>query len=495
MRPAAWTSTKYWENDLTKFEHGGAAMNPVAAPLVFPGCLPSLFLTGVAHARMRPGKDPALKNNRPGVQESRRLSTFPGDFLWGATVSAHKVEGGNFDNDWWRWEQRPTRIADGATSARAADHFNRYEEDFSLARKLGLNAMLVSLEWSRIQPVIDAFDETAIAHYAAVFDCLRTQGIEPVCVLHDVTRPAWFANTGGWHRAGAAVYFEHYVDRVAEALGQKCRWWIPIYEPEFARSMSHVDRLWPGDAKAGGDPVRTMAQAHVRAYHALHGVRPDAMVGVSVRTGITLPLDEHSAWDVRAAQRLRRRRHHHFLQTLKLEDGGDCHYDFLGISYYGRQLVRFAPFDVRRRFARVVDGSGRPVPPDRTQADPRGLREVLLEMGRYAVPMLVTGNGIATQQDGERCAYLLEHLWALQHAMADGVNVRGYFHNALLDGFEWTFGYQARHGLIHVDRETQARTPNGSAFLYQDICRTREIRMGVLSKFCPGWKPPALEAE
>lgn len=424
------------------------------------------------------------------------MSTFPDAFLWGATISAHKAEGGNFNNDWWRWEQRPTRIADGSTSARAADHFNRYEEDFSLARKLGLNAVLISLEWSRIQPVIDAFDETAIEHYVAVFDFLRTQGLEPVCVLHDVTRPAWFAEAGGWRRAGAAVYFEHYVDRMAEALGQKCRWWIPIHEPEFTISMSYIEGLWPGGLAPRTSPIRrNMAEGHARAYHALHGVRPDVMVGVSVRTGVTLPLDEQSPWDVRAAHRLRQRRHHCFIETLKLEHGGEGHFDFLGISYYGRQLVQFAPFEVRRQFARVVDGAGRPIPPDHTQADPRGLRETLQEMSRYAVPMLITGNGVATQQDGERCAYLLEHLWVLQRAIVEGLDVRGYFYNALLDGFEWTLGYQARTGLVHVDRETQARTPNGSAFLYQDICRSREIRMGVLSKFCPGWKPPIPEED
>ncbi|HNT87363.1 MAG TPA: family 1 glycosylhydrolase [Candidatus Hydrogenedentes bacterium] len=421
------------------------------------------------------------------------MKTFPEGFLWGATVSAHKVEGGNFDNDWWRWEQRPGHIADGSTSVRAADHFHCYEEDFALARKLGLNALLISLEWSRIQPVIDVFDEAAMQHYVNVVDCLRREGIEPVCVLHDTTRPVWFAEAGGWRGSGAVVYFEHYVDRVAEALGQKCRWWIPILEPEFRLAMSHIEGAWPGGRGRVGGALRNMAQAHARAYHALHGVRTDAQVGVSVRTGVMLPLDDQSPWDARAARRVRERRHHRFLEMLRVEHGSDSHYDFLGVSYYGRQSVRFSPFEIRRQFARPVDGAGRPVALDRTQADPRGLHEILEEMGRYNVPLIITGNGVAVRQDGERCAYLLEHLWVLQHAIEQGADVRGYFHDTLLDGFEWALGLQARHGLIHVDWETQARTPNGSAFLFQDICRTGEIRMGTLSRFCPGWQPPIPE--
>lgn len=418
------------------------------------------------------------------------VNSFPEQFLWGAAISAHKVEGGNFDNDWWRWEQRPNRIADNSTSARAADHFGRYEEDIGLARKLGMNALLISIEWSRVHPVADGFDDAAISHYEAVFDACREQEIEPIGVLHEVTQPAWFAAAGGWRNTGAPVHFEHYVNKAAEVLGQRCRYWIPLFEPDFCLHMRHAEGLWPDGLPRRGTSLRHMAEAHVRAYHALHGVRPEAQVGVSLRAGMLLPLDERSAWDVRAARRLMHERHHRFIEAIRREHPGEPPFDFIGLSYYGRQIVRFAPLEFRRRFAQIVDGQGRPCAADRTQADPRSLREALQVLSTHNKPIIVTGNGIATNQDGERCAYLLEHLWLIQQSIADGLDVRGYIHQSFLDGFEWQNGYRTRHGLVHVDWETQARTPNGSAFLYQDICRNGTIRMGTLSKFCPGWRPP-----
>lgn len=417
------------------------------------------------------------------------MNTFPDGFLWGATLSAHQTEGGNYQSDWWRWEQRPGRVADGSTSLRAADHYNRYEQDFDLARKLGLNALLLSVAWSRIQPVADAFDDDALDHYAAVFDTLLARGIEPVCVLHDVSRPQWFADAGGWRNGEAPVHFMHYVNRLGEVLGRRCRWWLPLWEPEHCLYMRHVDGSWPGGGTGMRRARQHMARAHVLAYEEIHGLRPDAMVGVSVRAGIARPLDENSPWDVRAAQRVAHRRRHCFLETIAREGGGRPAADFIGVSYYGRQIIRFTPVRLKHQFAAFVDGHGVPAPPWRTQADPAGLRAVLDDMARHELPMVITANGVATDQDGERCAYLLEHLSVLEACIGAGRDVRGYFHRSFLDGFEFERGYRDRYGLVHVDWETLARTPNGSAFLFQDVARNNALRIGALARFCPGWNP------
>jgi len=173
-----------------------------------------------------------------------RVITFPKDFLWGATTSAYQVEGGNFNTDWWRWEQRPGRIADRRTSQSAADHAEHYEADFELARKLGHNAHLFSIEWSRVQPEADHFDHQAMAHYANVVDALVRRGLEPVCVLNAVALPAWFARQGGWRSRDAAEVFGRYVERVVEALASQCRRWIPVWEPEFLATMAWIEAVW-----------------------------------------------------------------------------------------------------------------------------------------------------------------------------------------------------------------------------------------------------------
>ena len=87
-------------------------------------------------------------------------------------------------------------------------------------------------------------------------------------------------------------------------------------------------------------------------------------------------------------------------------------------------------------------------------------------------PVFVTENGYGDPDeidDAGRIDYLEEHLAATGAAIADGVDVRGYFCWSLMDNFEWARGYDARFGLVHVDYATQARTPKASYHWYRDF--------------------------
>ena len=77
--------------------------------------------------------------------------------------------------------------------------------------------------------------------------------------------------------------------------------------------------------------------------------------------------------------------------------------------------------------------------------------------------------------DPERVAYLRDHLAALRRAIADGVDVRRYFAWSLLDNFEWEHGYSKRFGIVHVDYETQRRTPKHSGLWYRDYIAAQRI--------------------
>jgi beta-glucosidase len=417
---------------------------------------------------------------------------FPQDFLWGAVLSAHQVEGHDFNTDWWRWEQRPSRIRNADTSEIAADHYQRYAEDVDLARRLGMNAMLVALSWARIQPAPDRFDKAALAHYQGVMAALRSHGIEPVCALQHVTLPAWFADLGGWENGAAAQHFRRYAERAAEALGAACQRWIPLAEPSFWAAMAYQERQWPARRQALGFwlAMRNLAHSYLAAYRAIHAHCPGASVGLSVRAEIVEPEDPYSAWDLRTARAEQHRQRHGFSALVRLLAKGAPDFDFLGVSYYGRKRVRFAPLRPGARFARGVDAEGRPAASDVTEPYALGLARALAELEQYQVPLLITGNGVAAEDDRVRASYLLDHTTVLGQCLKRGMNVRGYFHRAFLDGFEWTDGYTARYGLVHVDRGTLARTPNPSAYLYKDICESGEIRPGAIARCAPGWTPP-----
>ncbi len=430
------------------------------------------------------------------------MKAFPDDFLWGSSQSGHQVEGENFDSDWWRWEQRPGRIADGSISKEAAGHAGRFEQDFDLARDLGHKAHLFSLEWARIQPSPGEFDEAAIEHYRHVFEALRARGLEPICVLQHVTVPSWFAESYGWHSNAAPELFQVYAERVAREFGPLCRWWIPIREPMHWCTMAYIERVWP---PASGNLVRAwralvnMADAHSRAYRALHEASGDALVGTAVHARLFSALDSESAWDVRTERREQRRCNHIWLDALTTgrwplhlgrAEGIKDTLDFVGVAYYGRETVRFSPLRPTQDLAQRTDAEGGALKPLRYGADPDGFCAVLREMGRYKRPVLVTANGLATDDDERRCRYLVEHIVALRDALDGGVDVRGYCFRSFLDGFEWDAGYSERFGLVHVDRKSLTRTPNPSALLYKDLCETGTISPGNIAKYCPERNEP-----
>jgi beta-glucosidase len=115
---------------------------------------------------------------------------------------------------------------------------------------------------------------------------------------------------------------------------------------------------------------------------------------------------------------------------------------------------------------------------------PEALTRVLVWVkDRYGNrPMYITENGAAFDDpphvdvgrvdDPLRVWYLREHLRAAHDAIAQGVDLRGYFAWSLLDNFEWAFGYSKRFGIVHVDFDTLARTPKSSARFYADVIRS-----------------------
>ena len=423
------------------------------------------------------------------------MRRFSSEFLWGATASSHQVEGGNFRNDWWAWEQRPGRIADASTSRTAADHATRYESDFHLARKLGLNAHFLTLEWSRIQPSRDTIDAAGLEHYRRVFQALRALDIAPMCALHHITLPNWFAERGGWEHPDAAAAFGAYSDAVVDAFGDVCSWWVPVMEPMYAVTQQYFDGLWPPQKRSWRSAwraLRHMAQAHGYTYARIHHSYPEHRVGLHVRAQSFAPLDENSAWDLRAAHREGYRRTRSFIQgirtgrwprTAALSGTAPTDFDFLAFAPEPCGVVRFDWRALHRQCARDLTRGSEPA----TAAD---LRQALRALEPYGRPLVILGDGIATDRDEARRHLLLDHLSALQGELDAGAQVLGYFHRALLDGFEWTRGYTARYGLIHVDWKSLARTPNMSAYLFKDIIESGEIRSGAAARFCPEWRSP-----
>ncbi|MBF0490049.1 MAG: glycoside hydrolase family 1 protein [Candidatus Omnitrophica bacterium] len=424
--------------------------------------------------------------------------TFPKNFLWGAATSAYQVEGNNANNDWWEWEQTHSS---GARSGMAADHWNRFEEDFTLAKELGHNAHRFSIEWSRIEPQEGQWDIVALEHYASVIRSLRSKGMEPIVTLHHFTIPLWLAHQGGWTSQKAPALFARYVEKVAEYLGSDVFFWMTLNEPGVYAYKGYLVGEWPPGEKSpeqGIKVIDNLLLGHVLAYKKIKAMYvrkgwKEPMVGISQSVLIFRACSDYSLRD-RVAARFRHWMFNHLFVQALIRGHAYCvgvfnihlpqtkTLDFIGLNYYTRDFVQHSGFGFPGILGQACTAT---VTQDQhTGKDnslsweiyPKGLDTFLKDFSRYKLPLLVSENGIATNDDAQRTDFIREHLKAIAHAMEEGAPVIGYLYWSLLDNYEWSQGFVPRFGLIEVNYTTQKRTIRESARRYEEIIRSGKLR-------------------
>lgn len=390
---------------------------------------------------------------------------FPAGWLWGATTSAHQVEGGQ-DNDWTTWEALG-KVKDGSVSGAACDHWNRYREDFDLAQQLHHTAHRFSIEWSRVEPRAGEWDESALQHYGEVVQALRQRGIEPFVTLWHFTNPRWFAARGGWEDSAAPPAFARYVARVVAAL-PNVRFWITVNEPNVYALLGYLTGEWPPEVKnwrRALTVLNRLAAAHVVAVRAIKTARPDAQVGSAPNLVDYQPERPRHALDRLSTWLSDRWYNQRWLQLTASSS------DFIGVNHYLRQRIRFR--NLHRPIA--VAPQGQPQTDFGWEICPEAIYHVLRVAARYRKPMYVTENGLADAQDRWRQQFISDYLQQVHRAIGEGIDVRGYLHWSLLDNFEWREGYTKRFGLVAVDFSTQRRTVRPSARWFAEVCANNAL--------------------
>lgn len=414
------------------------------------------------------------------------------NFLIGAATAAHQVEGNNIHSDYWLMESLPNSSF-SEPSLDAVDHYHHYEEDIKLMAEAGLNAYRFSIEWARIEPKEGQFDEAEIEHYRNVLKACHAHCITPIVTLHHFSSPQWLIAKGGWEWEGLEVVFPRYCRYVASKLGDLMEYVCTINEANMgiqiasvARSMmlhmgikpqigldfdQIIEMSLPEDRKlirqktaeafgiAGGGSIHDFLSLRTAEGDALmvraHGKARDEMKQLCphLRVGMTLSL-----FDIQAepggeelAQQEWEDHFGHYLPALK-ED------DFLGVQNYTRKCIN------------AQGDMGNPDGAELTQMGyefyPQGIANVLRYVAK-ALPgkeLIVTENGIGTDDDTRRIAYIQQALAGIKACIADGIPVSGYLYWSLLDNFEWQRGYSKTFGLIEVDRTTQTRKPKESLY-------------------------------
>ncbi len=425
---------------------------------------------------------------------------FPRGFLWGSATAAHQVEGNNTNNQWWAWEQGDGHIKNADKSGLACDWWGgRWKEDLDRAAETGQNAHRFSIEWSRIQPAPDRWDEDALERYRMMARGMVERGLMPMVTLHHFTNPLWLEEEGGWENDDTPQKFGLFVRKVVEALKEYVSCWVTINEPNVYAYAAYSEGVFPPgkkDINTAFHVMTNLVSGHARAYHIIHEVQPEARVGLAINyrslfPASASPLDKLVAGiqsavfnDLfpKAAQDGKVR----FLyKTVRIPEAAGTQ-DFLGVNYYSRDFVSF---DIRRApalFGRLFYAKDADLSASGFIANiPEGFFESLKWGLQFNIQMIVTENGVEDADDKMRPRYLAQHIQQMWRGVNFNWPVKGYFHWSLVDNFEWDRGWTQRFGLWGLDLETQARIRRPSADLYAAICKENGLSSEMVAKYCP----------
>jgi len=421
---------------------------------------------------------------------------FPGGFLWGAATSSYQVEGNNHNNQWWAWEQEGGHIEDGTVSGLACDHYNRFQEDFALAQELGHNAHRFSIEWSRIEPEEGRWDEKEVEHYRRVVESVREHGMVPFVTLHHFTNPLWFERLGAWTNPRAPELVARYAGHMAKALGGAVPFWLTINEPSVTPAGGYMTGEFPPCER---DMNKAMAAAkHILiALGTMHqAIKENALhdppVGPVINMTYVQPASD-SEEDSRAARILDRYLNSYWLDGLRdgvvgppaegreEAPGLKGAWDFVGVNYYSRARVKAGPPPTL--IEQLSPDADAETSTMGWEVYPEGFYHCLMRAASHGVPVYITENGIGTDDDEQRCRYIVRHLREAHRALRDGADIRSYLHWCFQDNFEWTRGFRQKFGMVATRPGTLDRLPKPSAYMFRDIARENGVTPEIIERY------------
>jgi beta-glucosidase len=460
--------------------------------------------------------------------------SFPEGFVWGAATASYQIEGaaaedGRTPSIWDTFSHTPGKVLAGDTGDVATDHYHRYAADVDLMAELGLKSYRFSVSWTRVIPTGSGpVNAKGLDFYSRLVDRLLAKGISPALTLYHWDLPQEMQDAGGWTSRDTAYRFADYAAVVAGALADRVGFWITLNEPWCSAFLGYAGGVHAPGHTDGAEALAAthhLLLGHGLALQELRSVLPStAQLAITLNPAMARPATS-SDLDVAACRKIDGLQNRIWLDPLfharypddvqqftadfcdwAFVQGTDLAtistaFDVLGVNYYNPVIVRHH------------DGSGGPDrhdghgnttgnvwpgcddtefvdPPGRHTSmgwpvDATGLHELLVRLSAdYPKPMMITENGAAYEDevspdgevhDDDRVRYLQEHLLEAGRAIADGVDLRGYYLWSLLDNFEWSYGYSKRFGIVYVDFDTQLRTPKDSARFYAGVIRANGV--------------------
>lgn len=463
---------------------------------------------------------------------------FPAGFVFGSATASYQIEGavqedGRGASIWDTFSHTPGKVLHGHTGDVADDHYHRLDDDLDLMQRLGLEAYRFSIAWPRIQPDgTGTPNSKGLAFYGRLVDGLLARGIRPIATMYHWDLPQALEDDGGWTHRDTSYRFADYAHHLGEALGDRVAMWTTLNEPWCSAYLGYGSGVHaPGvtSGRAALSAVHHLNLAHGLGLTALRAsvTRPEteysATLNLHAIRGAEDADADSQAEAIRRIDALANRAftgpmlrgaypqdllddtaHVTDWQFVRPGDLERIHQpiDVLGVNYYSTVTVKMWDGHSPRSNA---DGHGQsegsawpgsenvefvqqagPYTAMGWNIAPDGFEQLLVDLHEQfpELPLMITENGAAFDgdeviegrvKDPERVDYLRRHFTAAHRAMQRGVDLRGYQVWSLLDNFEWAYGYTKRFGIVHVDYDTQVRTPKDSAHFYSELIRTRRI--------------------
>lgn len=403
-----------------------------------------------------------------------------------------------------------------------------------LAADFGMNVLRTNVEWSRIFPnptfdvpvkvvqdesgiksvqidekTLRSLDELAnkeaVEHYREIFSDMRKKGLKVFLNLTHFTLPIWLhdpiavhrrqeTEKLGWANEKSIVEFAKFAAYVVWKFDDLVDMYSTMNEPNIVSQMGYVMCV-SGFPPARFDPEMFLKSlinqivAHARAYDAMKALTKKP-IGLIYSASVYESVEKDEELEQSAAQFM----NYMFLDALtsgmllfQTREDLAGRLDFLGINYYTRTVIQKIP-PMQLGIATIdwticpgyghfcqpgnFSKDGRPVSDFGWETYPEGLLKLLHAMNdRYSLPMYVTENGVADGRDWLRPYHLVGHMYAVERAIEESVNVKGYLHWSIVDNFEWAKGYHMRFGLAETDYQTKTYTPRPSMYIFREIVK------------------------
>jgi len=439
---------------------------------------------------------------------------FRDDFLWGASTAAYQIEGawdadGKGPGIWDALSRGPGRIARGENGEVSCDHYHRYKEDVALMREMGIKLYRFSISWPRVIPGgVGAPNPAGLKYYSDLVDELLNAGIEPMVTLYHWNMPYALFRRGGWLNEDSSLWFEEYTARVADALGDRIRYWLTFNEPQMFMFLGHRIGIHAPFLHCTDDQIIAMTRnvllAHGRAVKVLRDKLGDKVkISIAPTGDCFVPADEtQKAIEAAFRQSLEIGQFFEFSNRWWADPiyfgklPGEA-FDRFGKRMFTltndemslvNQKLDFFAYNIYQSQAEYVDGGmlnrryeypGCPITYYGWNVTPEVLYwSARFWHERYGLPVIITENGMSDNDwvcldgkvhDAQRIDFLSRYLACLKRAADEGVDVMGYCHWSLMDNFEWASGYRNRFGLVHVDFRTLRRTVKDSGYWYKSL--------------------------